>query len=81
MAAPDPWKVGAVDDLRMLDPPAAIGPIFAVELFVDADHLRVRGIADGMGRELESGAAALSSCASKLGVEWSWLPVVPGASE
>ena len=57
-----------IDDLDMLDPPAAVARIFLAELLVGADHLRVGGIADGVDGDLEAAVAAASRLLEQLGV-------------
>jgi len=54
VALADPRQVGAINDLRMLDPPAAVETIFRVQPLVRADDLRIGCIADGVRRNLKT---------------------------
>ena len=47
-------NVGRIGDLEMLDPPAPVAAVFFRQLLINRNDLRVRGIADGMGRDLET---------------------------
>ena len=80
MRASDARQVRAVDDLRMLDPPAPVRPIFAVQPFVGADDLRVGGIANGVRGDLEPACRCGVLSRPQLGVACSRLPVVSGLS-
>jgi hypothetical protein len=64
--------VGRIDDLEMLDPPAAVAPVFARELLINADHLRIGRIADGVRCGLEAGGGRAVLHCQKLGVRMAW---------
>ncbi len=51
---PKRGDVGGIDDLRMLDAPAAVAGIGAGQLLDRAEHLGVGGVADRVDRDLEA---------------------------
>jgi hypothetical protein len=60
--------VRRVDDLEMLDPPAPVGAILLRQLLVDRNDLRVGGIADRVGRDLEARRRGVVCKRKQLGV-------------
>ena len=73
-------NVGRIDDLEMLDPPAPVVAVLLRQRLVDGDDLRIGGIADRVGRDLEARRGRRFGEFSISASEWNCSPRVSGLS-